>query len=297
MQFIRDVLIISSNEEFSSSLNKELSALTSKLRVDTVTQKPDVSSKLAGKTMTSVVLNMPILNDNLYVLKQLEMYKHNTNPELSIFFTNEDFNTFQLIVKDEEFKFLNIVPWPVEAKEMAKKIHDHVFQNKISKQVVRKGENLFNLDLEFVQVFIEATKSVITEMGQISHLKNLKPVLKENLGHPLEEGIASKIMISSEYFKGNFYAVFPEKTYLKLYENVVYEEHSEINDENRDFAGELANIIFGNAKKVFSASGLNLDMAIPSIHNSSNIESELVIIIPFESDVGQFYIVVAPGNL
>jgi CheY-specific phosphatase CheX len=110
-------------------------------------------------------------------------------------------------------------------------------------------------------------------------------------------GVASKIMISSDYFKGSFYVIFPSKTFLTLYEKVVGDHYEVINDENRDFAGELANIIYGHSKKVFSESGLNLDMAIPSVHRAAQIESELVVVIPFKSSIGNFYIAVAPGEL
>lgn len=297
MQFIREVLIISENRDLAKELKQDLESNSQKIKITTVDSKSSVSQVLAETKISSVFVNLLAINDSLYVLKQLSLYKMKSNPKLSIFLTSENFETFHGVVSEINQEMINIIPWPVSAEEVTQSIINEIFENKISTQVIKKGKNSFNVDLEFIQVFIEATKTVINEMGQVERIQHQKPLLKNKMENPLENGIASKIMISSDFFKGNFYVVFPEPSFLKLYEKAVMETHSEINDENRDFAGELANIIYGQSKKVLAASGLNLDMAIPSIHPSSNIASELVIVIPFDSSIGKFYIAVAPGEL
>lgn len=72
------------------------------------------------------------------------------------------------------------------------------------------------------------------------------------------------------------------------------EKQTEINNDNKDFASELANIIYGQCKKKFSDDGLNLEMVIPSLH-MGEIKYDVVILIPFECYLGKFYLAVAPG--
>ena len=297
MQFIRNVLILGEKKEFSKEFKKTLEGLTKKVSINIVNERNDISSKISEKTVNAVLIYFENKSDVLYALRLLGMYKTKTNPQLEIFFTSSNFETFQSVINEVDEGTLEVAPWPVDQDALANKIVDKLFDRKLSKQVVTNSKSVLNVDLEFIQVFIQATKKTLEEMCQVEEIKNLKPMLKDKMNDPLEKGIASKIMISSEFFTGNFYAIFPEECYYQIYENAVYEAITEINDENKDFAGELANIIYGQSKKVLSASGLNLDMAIPSVHPSSNVEAELVIVIPFESSVGKFYIAVAPGKL
>lgn len=297
MQFIRNILILGEKKDFSTEFKKTLEKLSKKISIDTGHERNDISCKIGDKTINAVLVHFENKSDVLYALRLLGMYKVKTNPQLEIFFTSSNFETFQSVINEIEEETFEVAPWPVDQDALANKIIDKLFDRKLSKQVVTNSNSVLNVDLEFIQVFIQATKKTLEEMCQVEEIKNLKPMLKDKMNDPLEKGIASKIMISSEFFTGNFYAIFPEKSYFNIYENAVYEAITEINDENKDFAGELANIIYGQSKKVLSASGLNLDMAIPSVHPSSNVEAELVIVIPFESSVGRFYIAVAPGKL
>lgn len=297
MQFIRNILILGEKKDFSQEIKKILEGLSKKIAIQNIYERNEISSQISEKKINAVFIHFENKPDVLYALRLLGMYKAKTNPQLEIFFTSSNFETFQSVINEVEEESIEIAPWPVDQDALANKMVDKLFDRKLSKQVVTNSNSVLNVDLEFIQVFIQATKKTLEEMCQVKEIKNLKPLLKNKMDDPIENGIASKIMISSEFFTGNFYAIFPDTCYFKIYENAVYEPITEINDENKDFAGELANIIYGQSKKVLSASGLNLDMAIPSVHPSSNVEAELVIVIPFESSVGKFYIAVAPGKL
>jgi CheY-specific phosphatase CheX len=297
IQFIRNILIFGEKVELQLDLVKELKALSNKVNVEIIKDKSLVSQNIAIKSINAVFINSINSSDCLYIIRLLKMYKVKTNPKLNVFFTSESFETFQRVIEKNELKELSVLPWPVNSGDVANKIIDSIYDKKLSKQVVTKNDSVLNIDLEFIQVFINATKSVLTEMGQVQDIAHHKPVFKDTMSDVIEAGISSKIMISSTFFTGNFYVIFPEASFLSLYESAVYEHCESINDENRDFAGELANIIYGQSKKVLSASGLNLDMAIPSIHNSTEIDAEIVIVIPFDSSIGNFYIAVAPGAI
>lgn len=298
MEIISNILYIGKNNQFFKDLKALIVKSSNKLNVDIIGEKGELSEILNKKKIHAVVSCLPDYNDCLYIFRLLAMYKTKTNPDLKIIFTSSNFYTFQEIVENNMVEELIVVPWPPKLDEFSKTISEAVLGKKLTKQVVTKTKTgKVTVDLEFIQVFVEATKKVLIEMGQAENLVHHKPQFMAKMDKAIEAGIASKIMISSDFFKGNFYVIFPEPTFLALYENAVYESHDKINEENSDFAGELANIIYGKAKSVLSASGLNLDMAIPSIHRSSQIQSELVIVIPFDSSLGNFYIAVAPGEL
>lgn len=297
MQFIRNILIIGNTEQLNQELEVSIKHITNKVKVKIVKDKSSVSTALQDNKINSVFMALSEYSDSMYVLKLLAMYKTKTNEKLSIFFSSPNFETFQMIINNTDFDGVEVSPWPIDVDGLSQKMVDTVFEKKMSKQVITKKNKKVAVDLEFIQVFVQATKKTLEEMGQVTGLVHQKPTYLNLMPKPIDAGISSKIMIHSEYFTGNFYVIFPEAAFLKLYESAVMEECDEINEENQDFAAELANIIYGQSKKVLSASGLNLDMAIPSIHTSTKIEGDTVIIIPFESSIGEFYIAVAPGTL
>jgi chemotaxis protein CheX len=73
------------------------------------------------------------------------------------------------------------------------------------------------------------------------------------------------------------------------------EEQTAINHDIEDAAGELTNIIFGHTKKALEQKGLKLEKAIPSVitganHAISHQSTGPIIVTPFESDLGPFYV-------
>ena len=298
MQFIRNILIVGENIDFHTQLKNLLIQSSKKINVETIDDKAALAQKLADKMVNVVFLNVKEASECLYMFRLLNMYKQKTNKELVTFFTSESFETFQAVINKFELEDVTVLPWPVDFTDLSNQILKKVFPREAGRvDIVNKPKSALDIDLEFINVFIESSKNVLREMGEVGDIQHGKPVFKDKMTDPLEMGVASKIMISSDYFKGSFYVIFPSKTFLTLYEKVVCDHYEVINDENRDFAGELANIIYGHSKKVFSESGLNLDMAIPSVHRAAQIESELVVVIPFKSSIGNFYIAVAPGEL
>lgn len=297
MDFIRSVLYIGEKDDFYKSFTEQLKGITKKITISNCSERSQLSELIAKQNFTAIFIMMADKAECLYCFRLLGLHKMKANPELKIFFTSSNFETFQEIVDKIALSDVEVYPWPQEPKELADKMADKIFDKQMSKEIVTKSNGKVTIDLEFIQVFVQSTRKVLEEMGDVQDIAHQKPRYIEQMEKPIEEGVSSKIMISSEYFKGNFYVIFPTPTFLKLYANAVYEEHDKLNDENIDFAGELANIIYGQSKKIFSAAGLNLDMAIPSIHRSTKVESEVVVVIPFDTSIGNFYIAVAPGEL
>jgi chemotaxis protein CheX len=77
---------------------------------------------------------------------------------------------------------------------------------------------------------------------------------------------------------------------------MVGEKHQKITPELEDAAGELLNMIFGQAKTVLNdQKGYTLDRALPTILSGEKLSLRhqghaTAIILPFESAVGSFHI-------
>ena len=73
------------------------------------------------------------------------------------------------------------------------------------------------------------------------------------------------------------------------------EGQEDITIDNQDGAAEIINIIFGQTKAVLNTSGYSLQRAIPSVMRGENHKiyqnSKIpVLLVPFSSDAGKFFI-------
>ena len=73
------------------------------------------------------------------------------------------------------------------------------------------------------------------------------------------------------------------------------EEIKELNEEIKDAAGEITNMISGQARKILDELGRTLHGAIPSVimgknHTLTHMTTSPIIAIPFSTDNGDFTI-------
>ncbi|MCB0342032.1 MAG: chemotaxis protein CheX [Pseudobdellovibrionaceae bacterium] len=149
------------------------------------------------------------------------------------------------------------------------------------------------LDVDFINVFIDAALKTLKIQCSFE-VQAGKPYLKkESLSEPL--AIAAIIGLTSPSFTGSIALGFPSQVFLRIMSNMLMEEFTEIDDELQDGAGELLNIIFGQAKAALNERGYGLDLAIPSVIRGNDLKvthmtNSPAIIIPFTSEVGPLYI-------
>ncbi|RYZ75428.1 MAG: chemotaxis protein CheX, partial [Proteobacteria bacterium] len=99
----------------------------------------------------------------------------------------------------------------------------------------------------------------------------------------------------TDVFTGSVVISFPAATFLAIMTRMLGEECNEINDMIRDGAGELTNIIFGQAKITLNKQGFGIKTALPSViaghdHTVVPMTNGPRVAIPFETDVGPFSI-------
>ncbi|MBX9766544.1 MAG: chemotaxis protein CheX [Bdellovibrionales bacterium] len=139
----------------------------------------------------------------------------------------------------------------------------------------------------FINPFVDGTKVTLLAQCQIQALP-LKPFVKTAKKKSFPQfAIAGIINIRSSKFDGSVAICFSERLFLKILENMFGEEFPEITEETQDAAAELANIIFGHAKKILNDSGEDLAKAFPKVLRGTQIQTELskgaipAIVVPF----------------
>lgn len=113
--------------------------------------------------------------------------------------------------------------------------------------------------------------------------------------------ISGVIGIVSDAFQGSVVISFPEDTFLGVISRMLGEEYHKIDQEIIDGAGELTNMIFGQAKIVLNEKGYGIKTAIPSVvsgkdHSLAALTKGPVIVVPFTTEFGKFFVEIGLSN-
>ncbi len=150
------------------------------------------------------------------------------------------------------------------------------------------------IDVNFINPFIVATYEALKVQANLDATAR-KPALKaKSQVGPV--GIVGVISLKSPGFKGNITLCFPSEVFLKIYEILVGEKHEAIGKEIEDFAAELLNIIYGQAKlKLNTDQGYSMEQVIPKVYYGEQLanrpaSSGSTMLLPFDTPVGPFHI-------
>ena len=144
---------------------------------------------------------------------------------------------------------------------------------------------------EYLNPFIHATKNVLETMAQVK-VTAKKPHLKE--GDATFGDVTGIIGMASDQVEGNMMISFAGSCILQIVGKMLMEDPQEkINDEIVDAVGELTNMICGGAKAELAKLGLSFNLATPTMVTGKGVEIHSrtdvpVLVIPFETDCGQF---------
>lgn len=149
------------------------------------------------------------------------------------------------------------------------------------------------LDTDFINPFLTATLFVLKTQARVSAEPG-KIFLKKD-GDKFFGDISGVIGIVSDAFNGSVVISFPEKTFLKVVSGMLGEEITKLSSENIDGAGEITNMIFGQAKVVLNEKGYGIKTALPSVvtgkdHAVLALTKGPVVVLPFTSNAGEFFV-------
>lgn len=202
------------------------------------------------------------------------------------------FFEYELISKNKSLQF---VYFPESFKSESPLTSSFKLRNSLADALSTLSNTEFSKNLggktHFVKAFVDATIRVMfIQAGTLSRRGkiNIKTDDRDKLTGP----ISGVIKVASDEFPYEIIISFTEKCYLKLISKMLGEEQSEINDENRDGAKEILNMIYGQARIVLNQIKSTIAPQIPVLHTGVEYpeDERHIIIIPFDSDYGQFSI-------
>ncbi len=149
------------------------------------------------------------------------------------------------------------------------------------------------IDTDFINPFLAATMRVLKVQAGIDARMEKIYLKEERDGYTGD--VSGVIGVISEAFNGSVVISFPEKTFLHVMSGMLGEEYTELNKEIIDGAGELTNMIFGQAKILLNEKGYGIKTAIPSVvsgkdHKLSALSKGPTVIVPFKIEDHSFFV-------
>lgn len=157
-----------------------------------------------------------------------------------------------------------------------------------------------DFDVAFINPFLNATQKVIKVQCSMEAIPQ-KPFVKQPNDPLLLGDISGIIGVTSETFNGTLAISFPEVLFVKLASNMLAQQFDKISDDIVDLAGELSNIILGQAKIELNTLGYRIQQAIPSCvwgkeHKIKHFGSSMCIVLPFKTPAGIFHVEVSSSQ-
>jgi len=149
------------------------------------------------------------------------------------------------------------------------------------------------LDTDFINPFLNATLNVLKVQAGVEATAG-KVFLKTDAQKSIGD-ISGVIGLVSDSFSGSVNITFPEKVFLQIVSGMLGEEYAEMSQDIVDAAGEITNMIFGQAKVILNEKGYGIKTAIPSVVSGKNHSHETltkgpIVVVPFESSKGNFFV-------
>lgn len=149
------------------------------------------------------------------------------------------------------------------------------------------------IDINFINPFLGATLHVLKVQASIEAQPG-KVYMKKPTDN-LKGDVSGVIGIVSDTFNGSVIISFPEATFLNVIGSMLGETYTELNKEILDGAGEITNMIFGQAKITLNERGYGIKIALPQVitgkgHSLSAMSKGPTVVIPFTSPVGDFFV-------
>lgn len=278
----KKLLIVEPDDDMRQSLATELSDLTQMLVIqakDGVMAYQKARNQAFDMIMTD--FDIPKLQGDQLITAVRET---NHNPHTPFIIYSENLEPAKVATRG--VPHLDYIKKPEDNEILSNKILE------ISKR--NHNKKRFKLDVDFINPFIDSAVKTLNSMCGLQTIDASKPYLliEEEV---LDIDISGTLGISSPYFQGSIAISFSNQVYKDLVSKMLEEGQEEITIDNQDGAAELINIIYGQTKAVLNTRGYTLQRAAPSVVRGENhkiyLNSKIpVLLVPFESDAGNFFI-------
>ncbi len=148
------------------------------------------------------------------------------------------------------------------------------------------------MNVNFINPILQSVVNVLVTMAQLE-VKPGKPFLKKNT--EAVGDLTGLIGMAGDTVKGSFAITFTEPCILAIAGLMFGVNDTECTNETVDLVGEITNMVCGGAKARLAEEGYKFAMAVPMMIKGKNhcfrhATSGPVIIIPFETKVGKFFV-------
>lgn len=146
-------------------------------------------------------------------------------------------------------------------------------------------------NVEFINPLLDAVLKVLSTMAGI-HVQPGKPYLNKR-GTAVGD-ITGQIAIEG-FARGVIAVSLSKSVILKIVNNMLFENYTQINDDIADAVGELTNMISGQARSALSEKGMTFQASTPSVvlgkgKPVAHIPSAPILSIPFTSEDGDLVV-------
>lgn len=281
-------LVVDDEEAIRDAIVSTLESVEADFTILQASDGADALRKISVQKFDLVLtdLNMPKMDGHKLIQQIRENVDKEFQPKHYLIVSSEaDPDDF-----DDDVILLNK---PFSADELMSSIKKALTSKKKSAPAKKKKKAANKINVEFINPFIDATLEVLDVMCTTKAEKDFVFVKEpdDSFGD-----ISGVIPIRSANYLGSMAITFPESVYLKVMSNMMGEEYTQIDDENRDGVAELCNQIFGNAKGALVNQGYELDMTIPKIVCGEDhiVEHEVdvnqVLAVYFKTEFGSFVV-------
>lgn len=150
------------------------------------------------------------------------------------------------------------------------------------------------MNVDFINPFVVSIAEILNTMASMT-VEQQKPFLKHG-EQPLGP-VSAIIPMRGDTVHGSLAISFSDSAILKIASNMLGEEVTELDDTCHNLTGEITNMLSGGARKRLWEKGYNFDMAQPDLLDASqplvHHAKSPVVVIPFTTCAGDFYIEVA----
>lgn len=155
--------------------------------------------------------------------------------------------------------------------------------------------SLPKLDLNFFNTFVDGMKLVFNVSAGLE-IKKKRLILRKV--EPMIADMGACIPLKSTAFEGCMYILLQKNTFDSIAKNVFGDEMNTPDFQNftKDFAGELANQVYGFAKRELNNFGYGFGMSIPQLLKPSECNlacpsvKQVFVNVPFTSKYGEVFL-------
>lgn len=148
------------------------------------------------------------------------------------------------------------------------------------------------MDAAFINPFLSSMSNVLATMAMLE-VNPGSVALKSN---DIPKGdVTGVISMKSPKTEGTLAISFTTPVIIAITKRMLGEDVSSINETVIDLVGEITNMVTGSAKSLLEAKGHDFDMARPVVFKGkeqkiAHKKNSAVIIFPFQSDAGEFFV-------